>query len=308
METLNFHHLRYFWLVVQEGGVLPASRRLKVSHPTVSAQLRELENWLDVPLFDRRGRRLELTEAGKATFNYADRIFSLGREFLDVVPSGNYERSLRVGVTDDLPKLVIRDLLAPFFEVRSPTKLVVEEERHRSLLSRLAVRDLDLVLSDAPTPAAFRMEVVDHELGRSDVSILAAPALAERLVPGFPKSLEGAPWLMAPRESYLGRAVSTWMRDHEINLRVVAEIADSALIKTLGADGIGAFALPQVAVEQACARYGVQVVGPLDGVEISFYLTSGSDGGAEDEVKRLIEKSRAGLRPPISPEEAVKEE
>lgn len=291
VETLNFHHLRYFWLVVQEGGVLAASRRLKVSHATVSAQLRDLEAWLGVSLFDRRGRSLELTEAGQAAFDHADKIFRIGRELLNEVPTGIYRRSFRVGVTDELPKLLTRRLLTPFFEDEGGgVRLYVDEERHRSLLARLAVRDLDVVLSDAPTPSAFRMEVSDYELGRSEVRVLAAPNLAARLKPDFPSSLDGAPWIGPTRESSLGRRVASWMNERDIAPELVVEVADSALAKTLGSDGLGAFALPQAAVIQACKRYGLEVVGPLPGVEMQFYLTVSGQGPPRRDIQRLIDQ------------------
>ena len=125
VESLNFHHLRYFWSTVREGGVLPASRRLRVSHPTVSAQLKELEAWLGVALFDRRGRALELTDAGKSAFEYADRIFGLGRDLLEALASGEVRPQLRIGVTDGLPKLFVRQLLEPLVAAPSRPRLVV---------------------------------------------------------------------------------------------------------------------------------------------------------------------------------------
>ena len=55
--ALNYHHLRYFWTVVREGGVSAAARRLRVSQPTVSAQLRALEDTIGEPLFERVGKQ-----------------------------------------------------------------------------------------------------------------------------------------------------------------------------------------------------------------------------------------------------------
>src|SRR5690242_13610370 len=85
MEWVNYHHLLYFWVVAREGGLVPAGRVLRLSHPTLSAQIHALEDRLGEKLFTRVGRRLQLTEAGKLVYGYAEDIFSLGSEMLDAV-------------------------------------------------------------------------------------------------------------------------------------------------------------------------------------------------------------------------------
>lgn len=146
MEWLNYHHLRYFWLVVREGGVVPASRVLGISHPTVSAQLKQLEAALGQALFDRSGRRLQLTEAGRIAYRYADEIFSLGVEFVDAVRGADVGRpaELRVGITDVMPKLVVRRLLDPALHLGDPVKLICQHGRHDRLLAELALHSLDV--------------------------------------------------------------------------------------------------------------------------------------------------------------------
>lgn len=297
VETLNFHHLRYFWCVVVEGGVLPASRRLRVSHPTVSAQIKELEAQLGVALFDRRGRAFELTEAGRTAFEFADRIFALGRSFLDAMPSDSTTARPRfgVGVTDDLPKLFVRRLLEP---VLAWCRVVVEEERQRTLLARLAVRELDVVLSDAPTPRSFGVDAVDHDLGGSGLGFLAAPKLARRVRKGFPGSLHGASFLAPPAESQLGGRLRVWLRDLGLHPEVVAEIADSALLKTLGGDGLGVFVVPRVAEADAVRLYGVEPVGHLDELEVRFFATTVGTPPAGGPSEVLIEHARHILAAP----------
>lgn len=293
IESLNFHHLRYFWMVVREGGVLPASRRLRVSHPTVSAQLRELEQWLGVDLFERRGRALELTELGRLTFEHAERVFAAGRDLLDAAATGRTVRRLRIGATDDLPKLFIREVIRPLLDAPEPPRIVIEEERQRTLLARLSVGDLDVVLSDAPTERAYRATTVDHELGSSGISVLAAPSIARRLRRSFPRSLDGAAWLAPLPDSQIGRVLSVWLRERGIRPEVVAEVADSALLKTLGADGRGAFAVPTVAELPARARYPLERVGRLENAEIRIFAATAVS--PSEPVHRLLESARAAL-------------
>src|SRR5262245_11994329 len=115
MEWLNYHHLRYFWAVVREGGVTRASAKLNISQPTVSAQVKSLEDALGERLFERQGRGLVLTDVGRLVYRYADEIFALGRELLDTVhdrPSGRPAR-LTVELDNVVPKLVAYRLLEP---------------------------------------------------------------------------------------------------------------------------------------------------------------------------------------------------
>jgi LysR family transcriptional activator of nhaA len=122
MEWVNYHHLLYFWVVAREGGLVPAGKVLRLSHPTLLAQIRTLEQQLGEKLFVKVGRKLELTETGRVAFRYADEIFTLGREMVDVVKGRTVGQALRldVGVADVVPKLIVRRLLQPALELEQP--------------------------------------------------------------------------------------------------------------------------------------------------------------------------------------------
>lgn len=154
MEWLNYHHLFYFWTVVREGGVSRASKVLRLAQPTVSGQIKALENAFGEKLFQRQGRSLVLTDIGQVVFRYADEIFSLGRELQDTLKGRPVARPRRllVGVSDSVEKRVAHRLLAPALELDEPVQLVVQEARPERLMAELAAHGLDLVLSDARPP------------------------------------------------------------------------------------------------------------------------------------------------------------
>src|SRR5690349_7027430 len=123
MKWLNYNHLFYFWVVGREGGVVRASEELMVSQPTISNQLKELEAALGHRLFERAGRGRTLSEAGRIAFNYANQIFSLGQEMLNALEHRRADPAalrLAVGVLDVIPKLVVRQLLAPALALGRP--------------------------------------------------------------------------------------------------------------------------------------------------------------------------------------------
>ena len=113
MDWLNYHHLLYFWTVAREGSVSRAGARLRLAQPTVSGQLRALEDALGEKLFTRVGHKMVLTEVGQIAYRYADEIFSLGREFQDAIKERPLVRPLRliVGIADVVPKTIAYRLL-----------------------------------------------------------------------------------------------------------------------------------------------------------------------------------------------------
>jgi LysR family transcriptional activator of nhaA len=276
MEWLNYHHLLYFWTVVREGGIVPAAKSLRLAHPTVSAQIKQLEASLDEQLFDRSGRRLVLTEVGQLVYRYADEIFTVGRELMDALrqrPTGRPIR-LAVGVTDVMPKLVVRQLLQPALALEETVRLVVEEDRHERLLAELALHSLDVVLADAPVPPASPVRAFNHLLGECGISLCAAPALAARLREGFPGSLDGAPFLLPMTGASLRRCLDQWLDSLEVRPDVVAELEDSALLKVFGGDGVGVFAVPDIIEEVVTRQHGVEVLGRTTEVMERFYAIS----------------------------------
>jgi LysR family transcriptional regulator, transcriptional activator of nhaA len=113
MEWLNYHHLYYFSVIAEAGGVAPAARKLRLTHSTLSAQLRALEEHFGAALFERRGKRLVLTSFGSDAASYAADIFRLGRELSDFARHGGASRNaLRVGIVSGIPKTLAQHLLA----------------------------------------------------------------------------------------------------------------------------------------------------------------------------------------------------
>ena len=139
MEWLNYHHLRYFWTVARKGGVRKAAEALHVSQPSISAQLRLLEESLGQKLFRRSGRNLVLTETGQLVLNYADEIFSAGRELMNAVKQrpGKHAVRLNIGLTDSFPKLIAFQILQAAFRFETSIHIVCREGEIGPLVNQL---------------------------------------------------------------------------------------------------------------------------------------------------------------------------
>lgn len=276
MEWLNYHHLLYFWVVAKEGSVSRASETLRLSQPTVSGQIHKLEEALGEDLFTRKGRGLELTDMGLLVLGYAEEIFTLGRELQETLkgrPSGRPSR-LTVGVSDVLPKLLVKRLLEPAFRGPDPVQLVCREAKTQSLLAELSTSGLDLVLADEPIAGGAKVRAFNHLLGECGVSFMAAPTLTKKYRGTFPKQLDGAPFLFPSEGTTLRRALDHWFEDQEVRPVVVAEFEDSALLKVFAADGEGIFVVPQVVEDEVAEHYGVSVLGRTDAIKERFFAIS----------------------------------
>ena len=276
MRWLNYHHLLYFWTVAREGSIAKACGVLHLTQPTVSAQLKALEKSVRMPLFERRGRALTLTDAGTKVYRYADEIFSLGRELEDVVrgrPAGGTLR-LVVGVADTLPKLVVHRLLRPALHIGEEVRVSCVDGPPDRLLAELALHEIDIVLSDSPANPQIGLRAFNHLLGESGITFFGTADLVKQYRRGFPGSLDGAPFLMPMGNSVLGRSLEQWFDDNGIRPHVRGEFADSALLKVFGSEGEGIFAAPTAVEEEVERAYRVGIIGRAESLRERFYAIS----------------------------------
>jgi LysR family transcriptional activator of nhaA len=273
MAWLNYHHLLYFWTVAREGSIARATRALHLTQPTISAQIRTLEESLGEKLFVRSGRRLVLTEVGQVVFQYAEEIFGLGRELQDVLagrPTGRPAK-LTVGIAEQVPKLLSHRLLAPVLALPDPVQLVCREDKVERLFTDLSTHALDLVITDTPLTNQVKVKAFNHLLGKTGVTIFGVAALAKKYRRGFPGSLAGAPFLLPTEGTSLRRSLDGWFERAQIRPWVVGEFSDSALLKAFGTGGAGLFAGPSAIAGDIGRQFTVRIVGELEGLEEAFY-------------------------------------
>lgn len=276
MEWLNYHHLLYFWTVARTGSVSRAGEELRLTQATVSAQLKSLEGALEEKLFRKSGRHLVLTDTGKLVFRYAEEIFSLGQEMLGSLkgqPEGRLAR-LTVGVADVLPKIVAYQLIEPALKAQEMYRIVCREGTNEELLPALALHDIDVVLTDAPIDTSFNVKAFSHLLGECGMVVFGAPKLADKYRRGFPKSLDGAPFLLPTRNATARRSLEQWFDAQHLHPRIVAEFEDNALLNVFGQHGLGLFVTPSVIATEVQRQYQVKIVGHMANVRERFFAIS----------------------------------
>jgi LysR family transcriptional activator of nhaA len=297
MEWLNYHHLFYFWTVMREGSLTAASVRLSLAPSTVSAQLSRLEETLGGKLFRRAGRNLEPTDLGRLVFRYADEIFSLGREMLDTIRGRPVAGplSLKAGVVDVLPKLIVRRLLEPALQLPERVKLVCLEDKEDALLAELAMHSLDVVLSDAPLRAGLSVKAYSHLLGECGITFFAVEKLAARLREKFPQSLHKAPMLLPMEMTALRGGLERWFATLGIRPAIAGEFDDSALLNVFGQEGDGVFVAPTVIEPEVLRQHKVQVIGRTQAVKERYYAISVERIIKHPAVAAILEAARHNL-------------
>ncbi len=275
-DWLNYHHLLYFWTVAREGSITKACDKLMLAQPTISGQLRKLEESLGGKLFDRVGRDLVLTELGRMTYKYADEIFTIGQELVDAVrgrPTGRPIR-LAVGVPGVLPKLIVYKMLRPVLELPENIHLVCRQAAQDELLTMLAAHELDVVFSDIPAGALVRVKAFNHALGRSPVGIFGTQSLASQYGREFPNHIANAPWLLPSDSTTLRRTVDRWAYESSFSLNVVGEFDDTALMKVFAEAGRGLVALPSAIAAELEQQHGLVQLGLIPGATEDFFAIS----------------------------------
>ena len=273
MEWLNYHHLLYFWSVAKHGTVAKACEELRLSQPTISAQIRVLEDTLGEKLFMRSGRYLVLTEMGRVVFNYAEDIFSLGQDLMNTVKGRGSGKPVRlvVGIADAVPKLFAAQLLKFAFKLSRAIRVVCWDGKLDHLLADLAIHKLDLVISDTPAPPSVKVQAYNHSMGASGVTLFATAKLGVRYRRNFPRSLEGAPFLLPTSSAMLRRGLEDWFLKNDLHPTIIGEFEDSATLKAFGREGYGIFPGPTVLEKEIRRQYQVEVLGRIDTVKQQFF-------------------------------------
>jgi LysR family transcriptional activator of nhaA len=276
MEWLNYHHLLYFWTVARTGSITEASNELHLASSTISGQIHQLEDAMGKKLFRRSGRSLVLTDFGQSVFRYADEIFNIGRELMNFVQGRAVGGPLRVhvGVTEVVPKLVVRKLLEPVLEMEQDVHLVMSEGHSDELVADLARHHLDIVITDAPIGPESAVRTFNHLLAESGITFFGTPDVADELRADFPDSLDGAAVLLPTSSAVVRRILEQWFDVLRVYPKLIGEFQDAAQLQTFGQIGLGVFPAPTMVADEIELQYGVERFGTAGELREKFYAVS----------------------------------
>lgn len=144
---MQIRHLRYFIAVADEQNFTRAAERLQITQPTLSRRIEDLEEELDLPLFDRRRHPIQLTPAGEAFLEGTRATLAQLEEA--VIKAQRIHRGelgyLTVGFTSSIANSIFPDILQTFRQRYPEIKLILQEEQSASLIRKLRDRQADIV-------------------------------------------------------------------------------------------------------------------------------------------------------------------
>jgi len=259
MSHLNYNHLYYFWMTQKKGSVTAAADALFLTPQTVTGQIRLLEQRLGGRLFKRKGRQLEASELGQLIFQYADKMFSLSYEMLDIV---NYRKENQllfdVGIADALSKRLASRVLLSAIPTDGSIHLRCFESTHELLLEQLSEHKLDMILSDCPVDSAQQGGLLSKKLGECGVSFFCkAPMPASP----FPACLNERKLLIPGRRTAMGRQLTRWFEEKGLSPQILGEFDDAALMKAFGFFNQGIFVAPSIYQSEILEGEEVELVG-----------------------------------------------
>jgi len=270
-NALNYHHLRYFRAVAHAGNLTRAAAALNLAPSALSAQIRTLEARLGQALFERSGRRLVLTEAGRIALTHADAIEAAGEELLATLGGGEAaQRVLRVGALATLSRNFQLGFLRPVLG-RPEVEVILRSGGMAELLRALTALELDVVLASEPPTAAAGF--VAHRLAEEPVSLVGRPALLEGRA-GLAERLAAAPLILPAPESGLRAGFEALRERLGVRLHIAAEVDDMAMMRLLAREGIGLAVLPPIVVRDELASGELVEAERLPGLVQPFFAVT----------------------------------
>jgi LysR family transcriptional regulator, transcriptional activator of nhaA len=273
---LNYHHLRYFRLIARDLNLTRAAKKLNLSAPALSLQLKQLEESLGHRLFERRRSGLLLTEAGRIALDYAETIGRAGEELLDVMqhqPRGG-RRVLRVGAVATLSRNFQLEFLKPVLH-RDDVEVVIRSGGFPELLLLLHSHQVDLVLSNHPARRDSETHWHSHLLAEQPVSLVGTPQWKKRKL-RFPEGMKDVPVILPSQESNTRAGFDRLLASAGVRPRIVAEVDDMAMIRLLAREGEALALVPPVVVQSEIREGILMETHRIPQVRETFYAVTPS--------------------------------
>ncbi|MEM6818677.1 MAG: LysR family transcriptional regulator [Pseudomonadota bacterium] len=272
--SLNFKHLRYFWAVAHSGNLTRAAEQLHVSQSALSVQIRQLEEWLGQDLFERQGRSLVLTEAGRIALEYADTLFSVSDEFVNVLKGrdSHSRQVIRIGAVTTLSRNFQITFLEPLL-VLDDVVAVLRSDSQEQLLTKLESQDLDVVLTSQLPPRDQGRQWLVHTIDKQPVSLVGHPTRG-----GYDRSLldmlREHPVIVPTVENAVRIGFDAWCERNSLSPIISAEVDDMALMRLMVREDFGLAVVPPIVVRDELNSGTLRDFGEIPALAETFHAVT----------------------------------
>jgi len=270
MSQLNLHHLRLFRAVARDGTLTGAARGLNLSQSALSTQLRTLEAALGQDLFERRGRGLVLTEAGRIALDHAEAIFRTAEDLTATLrETGRTRRALRLGALATLSRNFQMQFLQPLIG-RADVEVVLRAGSQDELLRGLEALALDVVLTNLAPAGDVASPWLVHRLDEQPVGLIGTPARLGSKPAPLRDLLAHEPLILPARGNALRAGFDALVARLGVSPAIAAEVDDMAMIRLLARADAGLAVIPPIVVQDELAAGMLLEAARLPGISEAF--------------------------------------
>lgn len=290
MYKINFNHLHYFLTIAQEGSIVKASKKLHMTQPALSHQLKLLEQDLGSKLFDRVGRSLVINSNGEAVKEYATKIFRHSEEMIQFLKTDTIEfiKIVKIGTVPWLSKDQTYEFLKPLIFSKH-IKVEVYQKDLDSLIKDVQNNRLDVILCDSPYSGRSK-KLMGHRLKTDPILCVGAPSI--KLKGKFPQSLNDQKIINYSEACMMGEKIENFLSQNKIKTNIVGSFTDSSLIRVTLENGHVIGFLPQSVVKQSLKNKSLKKLGELEKIKFSLWAITRKDykkdGLIANTIKRLV--------------------
>ncbi len=290
MADFNYNHLRYFWAVAQDGNLSRTAERLNVSQSALSVQIRKLEDRLGHALFERRGRALHLTEAGRITLDHAEAIFTTGDELLGTLrETGAARQAVRIGALATLSRNFQFSFVSPLLD-RTDIEVVLRSGSQGELLLALQSLALDVVLTNQAPASDALAPVIVHRLSEQPVSLIGTPALLGQ-TRAVAQLLQTHPVILPTAGGGVRNGFDALTDRLGLRPQIAAEVDDMAMMRLLVREGHALGVLPPIVVRDELGTGMLVEAEALPGIAETFLAVTTRRRFPNPVVRQLIDRA-----------------
>lgn len=295
MQRLNHHHLYLFWIFGKTESFTKTAKQLSIAQSAVTAQIKSLENSLDLKLIDRTNpRRVTVTNEGRQVLEYAESIFEVSRELVNWATKGALPKKqiLRIGAISGLSRNLQYEFIKPFI-ARPDIKFEIMTADQKTLVELMNQHSLDVILTSHNVESDYGGKIQANVLTSTPIVFVTSKSTRLNSNDPIEKKMKGRDIYIPGKNFEAKPELDAYFEEEGFQVRIAGEIDDIALLRIIALRSGAVVAVPKMGVQNDILSGDLKVVGTAKAIRQKFYAIVRHKLSANPEIKVLIEKMRS---------------